>query len=133
MSILDAELEFSDNQEETAIGDHDSANILDLGTEDLGKGNPVNVHAKVGTQFATGAGGTLQATLQHGDSNTGPWEDVIKSGVFPAADLVPGKDLFNMSLPGNNLKQFLKMVYSIVTGAMTAGSIDSWLDIAQDS
>lgn len=134
MSMIDAKLLFSEDQAETTVAAHDSDNIIDLGAgkdewgdatdPELALDSRLNV--VVTEAFTTSASGTLAVKLQDSPDNS-TWADTgISVGATAVADLTLGKVLLQTGLP-RGLDRYLKMVYTIGTGVMTAGKLTAWI------
>ena len=136
--IQDAKLIFSDGQAETTQTAHDSDNIVNLGvgTDELGnaegaqagEGGKLWLNVRVGTAFATGSSATLAVALQDSADNSSyaAVSPTLGVAATAAASLTAGKVLIREPLPAN-VAQYLKLVYTIGTGTMTAGTIDAWI------
>lgn len=128
MAILDATLVFSDAQAETTQAAHDSDNIVDCGlaNANLGAGTPKWLVVSVNTAFTTSASGTLTVALQDCATVGGSYATVIAGETHAVTALVKGFKILCVPLPAEHAR-FLKLVYTIGTGAMTAGAIDAYI------
>lgn len=139
MAIVDAKLVFSDAQAETTQAAHDSTNTIDLGAgydewkaaeiADYGEAHrQMWLHVRVNTLFATSASGTLAVALHDSADNSSfaAVAPAVGTAATAAASLTAGLMLIRMPLP-TNLRRYVKLVYTIGTGAMTAGKIDAWI------
>lgn len=136
--ILDYFLTLSDGQAETTQAAHDSDNVVDtyIGTDELGNACPSNpgetgqlwLNVVVGTAFATSASGTLAVALQDSADNSSfaATSPTVGVAATAAATLTAGKVLIRQPLHPN-IARYIKLVYTIGTGAMTAGAIDAYI------
>lgn len=139
MAIQDAKLRFSDGQAETTVAAHDSTNIINLGAgydewkaaliADYGEAaKELYLHVIVSTTFTSGGSATLQVALQ--DSADGAafaaTSPPVATAAIAKASLVAGYELLRVKLP-SDLRQYVKLVYTIGTAAMTAGAVDAWI------
>ena len=136
--IQDKLLILSDGQAETTQAAHDSDNVIDLyiGTDELGnavasnpgEGGQLWLNVVVGTAFTTGSSATLAVALQDSADNSS-WAAVsptVGVAATAAASLTAGTVLIRQPLHPN-LARYIKLVYTIGTGTMTAGAIDAWI------
>lgn len=138
MAITDLQLVFSDGQAETTQAAHDSDTKLDMGTgfnewgtatiADYGETNKMWLHVRVSTAWTTSASGTLAVALQDSADNSSfaAVTPALGSAATAAATLVAGYSILRVPLP-HGLRRYLKLVYTIGTGAMTAGAVDAWI------
>jgi len=134
MAIFSILKEFSAAQAIATQTANDSTNILDLGANGDSLVKRGVVHVQVNTAFATSASGTLTVTIQTcatvGGSYTTLWTSAaaIAVGTLVAGYKITGKD--GIPLPSGVLR-YLKVVYTVNTGAMSAGKCDAWLSNAE--
>lgn len=157
--LLDANLILSNNQDlAVAPADVPSSNVIDflgLGEgqapvnsfgitntvfgQDIGIGDgvsPPNILCRVGTAFATAAGGTLQVKLQESvDSgaagvpaySANAWKTIAETDALEAAVLTAGAQIAEFTVPprrpGQSFPRFFRLLYTVATGAFTAGTI----------
>ena len=114
---------FSDAQAVTATAV--STNVIDLGSPDVGEGNPVDVNVEVGTAFSGLT--SVQVAFQDSADNSS-FAEVFTSRVFLLAELTAaGKPLFRIPLPSSpNVRRYVRLNY-IVVGTGTAGTFNSQL------
>ena len=141
MSILDAKLEFSDSQSliASAASTVVSANTVDLGVDrpNIGEGEPVWCHVKVGESVSCASGpGTLTTTVQHSASDSGPFSTLIAGSAATFASstseenkLLAGVEILSQPLP-RECNRYLRITYAIAASDITAGSVDAWLDLS---
>lgn len=139
MSAKDAKLVFSNAQAETTQAAHASTNIVDLGAQvdhwgsavspNVDVGGDLRLHVQVVEALTTSAGGTLTVELQDSDNGT-DFASVTPGKVITAAEaaatLVAGYTVIDQPLP-SGLRRYLRLLYTIGTGAMTAGAVDAWI------
>ena len=128
----------SDGQAETTQAAHDSDVQLDLGAgvnelgsavaAELGEGGKLWLNVVVGTAFATSSSATLAVALQDSadDSSYAAASPTCSTPATAAATLTAGKVIISTPLP-TSLRRYVKLVYTIGTGTMTAGAIDAWI------
>jgi len=138
MAITDLKLVLSDAQAETTAAAHDSDNVVDMGAgynewgtatiADYGETNKMWLNVKVNTLFATSASGTLAVALQDSADNSSfaAVSPALGCPATAAASLTAGLSLLRVPLP-NGLRRYVKLVYTIAVGAMTAGAVDAWI------
>jgi hypothetical protein len=147
MSIMDAKLEFYDAQ---ALAGSTAAtfagNTIDLGpakdwngtaiNPNTGRGNPVYIHARVGTAGAgESATATLAVFLQHGATNSpASFSNLMNMNLAGSASmtlnkLTAGKLVYSGAIPVN-CKRYLRVKSTIGGGTITGGTLDVWMDAA---
>ena len=135
--MQDKSLIFSAGQEETTQAAHDSTNHVDLGigTDEFGEAQGAEygergtlwLNVRVRDAFTTSASGTLAVALQDSaDDSSFAAAGNISKAATAVASLTAGTYLIRQPLP-TGLRRYLKLVYTIGTGAMTAGSLDAWI------
>ena len=131
MAIMDARLEFSDAASlATAAGNTILSDVLDLGaaSPDIGRGEPIWCHVRVGTAAAGSASATLQCSVQHSSTGTGGWTDLITTSAQAVGDLEAGLRLVEQPLPAS-MERYLRCAYAVAVSAISGGSVDAWLDL----
>ncbi len=129
MAMFDILAEFSDAQPITDT-DAQSTDVLDIGEnlEDLNFGQAeLWLNIKIGTAFLAGTSivftlysHTAATSIQSG---TALWTKTVTTG-----SLTAGAWITRQRLPLNADENRYLGVYYDVTGTMTAGTIDAWLD-----
>lgn len=150
MAILDALLQFDPNPTSVAIaaGTQPSTNVIDLGVtsgipssangggaRDIGIGdNPaMKILCQVVVAFASaGSTGTIQAAIQGAPDNASGVPGTYVTMATGPLYVIPvvGTQLLNMDMPrpkDGNVPRFLRILYTIATQTMTAGSVGAWL------
>lgn len=129
--IIDALLEFSDNQQVLAtaisanVADRGAQAVLDNPTQDLGTGEDVYLVISVGTAFAGAT--SLQADFVSDSAanlTTAPVTH-LSTGAVPVASLTGGI-IFAAKLPAGSYKRYLGVKYTIA-GTGTAGNVDAFI------
>lgn len=130
--ILDALLEMSDAQAVTATAI--STNVIDIGPvtdnvlRDIGTGEENYWVLSVGTTFTAGGAATLTAALVS-DSTvnlaTSPTTHVTTVAI-PVASLVAGYT-YAVRLPAGSYEQYVGTQYTVATGPMLTGAINSFI------
>lgn len=136
---LDHENLFSDAQAVTVTAA--SSNIIDLGpifsanaARDIGRGSKVTrIYAILDATFTAGGAGTLDITLQ-GDDNSafGSPRTLFDTGVLALAALFQGAVVLDVAMP-TGVEKFLRLMYTVATGPMTAGAITAGLVLDSQS
>jgi len=130
--ILDALLEMSDAQAVTVTAI--STNVIDLGPvtdnvlRDIGTGEETYWVLSVGTTFTAAGAATLVAALVS-DSTVNLATSAtthVTTAAIPVASLVAGYQ-YAVRLPAGNYEQYLGTQYTVATGPMTAGAINSFI------
>lgn len=145
MGMLDAKLVFSDGQAETTAAAHDSDNVIDLGAgydewgsaeiADYGQGTKdLYINCKVTTAFTSGGSATLTVAVQDSADNSSfaAVSPAITTGAVAVASLTEGYELLRVKLP-QDLRRYVKLVYTIGTTTMTAGAVDAWIGQSPES
>ena len=153
--ILDKLYEFDPNPTSVAIaaGTQASTNVIDLhgaglipvlanlqGARDMGVGdNPaLKINCQVVVAFTSGGAGTLSVSLQgapdNGSGAPGSYTTWFVSPVYALATVaVIGANLLPMDMPrppaGIGMPRFVRLLYTVATATMTAGSVASHLVI----
>lgn len=128
--ILDAKLEFSDAQAITSTAD--STNIINFGNADpnQGEGTKLVFHCDVDTTFTASGSATMTVDLQDCDTVDGTYASTgIYKATIPKATLVAGYKIFEVPLP-YSFRQYMKVVYTVATGPMTAGKVNAYISLA---
>lgn len=129
MALFDAMFELSDDQ---VITDSDAAstNIIDLTLSDLemGAGQPYWLNIRVGTAFAGGT--SIVFSLRHDSVAPIDGSSIViwQSAAIVTATLVAGHWVMRMPLPYNVDEGRIIGLFYDVTGTMSAGTINAWLD-----
>lgn len=132
--ILDKTLLFSEEQVITVTAD--STNVIDLGVaRDIGPGTPIYLYIGVAQTFTAGGAATLTISLQ-GSPDNAAWTTYLTSPAYALATLVAGAKLLSIAIPaifsGQAIPRYLKPVYTVATGPMTAGSLNAGLTLTRD-
>ena len=129
MALFDAMFELSDDQ---VITDSDAAstNIIDLTLSDLemGAGQPYWLNIRVGTAFAGGTNIVFSLrydTVAPIDSSS---TVIYQTAAITTATLVAGYWVLRIPLPVNVDEERIIGLFYDVTGTMSAGTINAWLD-----
>lgn len=127
MGMLDSELILSAAQAETTVADHASTNIYDTGQTNAAvglTGENLWLTVLVNTATTTSASGTVTPVLQDSADNSS-YADVMV-GPLAAAPTAAGVYLWRVQLP-IGLRRYIRVVYRIATGALTAGKFDAFI------
>lgn len=149
--ILDAFLQF-DNAVSLAIaaGTQASTNVIDFGiasgipssangggARDMGIGDDPSLKmvVLVGTSFTSGGAGTLSVSLQgasdNGSGAPGSYSTWWTSPTYALATLNAGSQLMNIDFPrppdGIAVPRFVRLLYTVGTATMTAGTVSSYI------
>lgn len=121
--MMDANLLFSDAQAVTATAD--STNKIDS----LKAGDAIAPGARLLVQTQTaatdsGSDATLQVELKTSDDDS-TYTSLINTGALAFAAFSPvGTVIFDGVIP-NGVKRYLKLVYTVASGPLTAGKFDA--------
>jgi NADPH-dependent 2,4-dienoyl-CoA reductase/sulfur reductase-like enzyme len=129
--IRDTQTTYSLKQAITAVGATDSTNTIDQKAAGDAY-QPAYIVAQVAAAFASGGAATLTVSLVTDSSpafNVAPVTTVLANAI-PVASLAAGYVLFKGQLPQGQ-KQYRKLVFTVGTAAMTAGTVTAFetLDI----
>lgn len=129
MALLDAMFEFSDDQ---VVTDSDvaSTNIIDFTLSDLemGAGSPYWLNIRVGTAFAGGTNIVFSLRYDTVAPIDGSSTVIYQTAAIVTATLVTGFWVLRMPLPVNVDEERIVGLFYDVTGTMSAGTINAWLD-----
>jgi hypothetical protein len=129
--MWDKKLMFSDGQEETTAAAHDSDTVLNLGeSTDYGERGAMWIHSLVTTEFTSDGSATLSVDVHDSadDSSFAAVDNIPLGADVAVASLVAGFELLRIKLPPD-VRQYIKLVYTIGTTTMTAGAITSGLTL----
>ncbi len=117
----------------------DSTNILDLlAARDIGAVNNLGLFVQVTTAFTAVGAATLTIDYQTCATVGGTYKSLMISNPYPKADLIVGAPIFRYALPMNQSLnstsgvvaapgRYVKLVYTVATGPMTAGAVMAWI------
>lgn len=130
--IIDKQNTLSDGQAITATAN--STNVLDLGnTSRSDEGAPTILLAQVEEAFTAAGAATLTVTLETDDNESFSSATVLLStAAIPKATLVRGYQLPISFLPAN-VERYIRLVYTVATGPMTAGKINAGIVLARQT
>lgn len=127
--MLDKNLMFSEEQAVTATAD--STNILDLRDNGDDLSRLLNLFVLV-TAAATAEGSaTVTFSVQTCATVDGSYETIYTTGAIGKATLVAGYKPIDAALP-TGLKRFVKVVYTVATGPLTAGAFTAGITPSRD-
>ncbi len=125
-----------------AVGDHDLTSVLDLGSgydefgnakvPDYGLGGRPWLNINITTACASAGSATLKFSLQHCDTEGGTYVAVLTSREFALSELVAGFAAVRWKLPAG-LKEFVKIVATVGTAALTAGKCTARITMDAES
>ncbi len=123
--MMDYETEFSDNQAITVSAPSD--HVIKSVEGRLGEGEPVEVFAEIGEDFAAVGAATLVVGIETDDNEgfASP-TTVYQTGAISKDTLKAGYKIPLPPLP-DNLEEFVRLYFTVATGPMTAGKIDAGL------
>lgn len=139
--IMDGQNYFSDlasGDAPTAIADNASAYVIDqnvkngLFTDGGAAYVGMFIKAVVQTAFTTSASGTIIAVLQDSADNVTYADLLVPTAALAATTAVAGYDLFQGQRVPVKARRYLRVIYRIATGAMTAGKVIAFLTQDQD-
>lgn len=142
--MLDLNLIFDGTPPTTGVAitaTRDSTNVIDLLiARDVGANQPLAVHVDITQVFATLT--SLTVDLQTSADNS-TYFSLLKSNVYPVAQLIVGAPLFRYDIPVNQelnssagvLKipgRYLKLVYTVAGSNATTGAVFSYITPRED-
>jgi len=129
--IIDKQLVFSDGQAITATAD--STNIYNGGQAGFNNGEAVELLLQVEDTFTAAGAATLTVSMVTAtdEAFTSP-VTLLTTAAIPKATLVRGYQLPLSFIPAQVL-QYTKLVYTVATGPMTAGKLNSMLVLARQT
>ena len=136
MALFDAMFELDDALDlstHTATEVESSTNVIDWVNTDLemGAGSPFWLNVRVGTAFGSSGSATLQVELMRETDTTidASSNRIWATGLVPLTALTAGEYIIRMPLPYNvDEDRYTGLLYTIGTAAMTAGTVDAWVD-----
>lgn len=138
MAIMDYRLEFCDATTLVgATGTTVRGNTIDLGVanKDYADGTPIYMHARVGTAAATTSGlahATLAFILQEAAVNTPAsfgTAVTLKSATATSTSYGAGYKIYDGALPTRKYKRYLRLVSTIATSVLVAGTVDAFISL----
>ena len=136
MAIYDALFEFCDDDSVFSTDTFvQSENIVDLQQADLemGAGTPMWLNIRVGTTAFTGGTSAAFALVSDSDTTITNGTTIITTPAITVATLVAGYWILRVPLPVRyDPDRYIGLVVTCA-GAVSAGSIDAWLDNGSQS
>lgn len=127
---LDKLLMFSEAQEVTVTAD--STNILDLLDQGDDLSRTLNLFCRVGTAVTADGAATVTVSVQTCDTADGSYTTLYTTAAIGKASLTAGADaIAPMALP-TGLKRYVKLVYTVATGPLTAGTFTAGITPSLD-
>jgi hypothetical protein len=117
--IFDKENMFCEGQAITATAVSD--NVIDMGQDNTGRGEPVELFVQAVEEFAAAGDATLTVALQDCDTEGGSYVALQSTSAIPKADLEAGYRV-QLSLPAEH-RRFLRLNFTVDTGPFTSGLI----------
>jgi len=117
----------------------DSTNILDLlAARDIGADNELGLFVHVSQAFTAAGAATMTIDYQTCATVGGTYKSLLLSNSYGKADLIVGAPVFRYALPMNQALnstsgvvaapgRYVKLVYTVGTGPMTAGAVVAWI------
>jgi len=134
--IIDRYNLFGESQAETAVGTHDSDNVVDLGAAGDAEFQPLRLHIQVPAACTSDGSATVQFKLVTGsDADFSDAVTLWSTDALDCADLVEGTRVSGTSgvaVPSGCLR-YLKVQIVIGTAALTGGAFDLFLSRDGDS
>jgi hypothetical protein len=121
--IFDKENMFCEGQAITATAASD--NVIDMGQDNTGRGERVELFIQAVEGFAATGEATLTVALQDCDTEGGSFADLQSTSAIPKADLEAGYRV-KLSLPAEH-RRFLRLNFTVATGPFTSGMITAGL------
>ena len=137
MSIQDAYCRFSEGQVITETAD--SETVWDQGageTEwgaakahpEIAEGKPLYLNVVSKAAFDASGAGTLTISLESCATVDGSYTSHFSTSALGLSALTAGARQLAMALP-LGLLRYVKLVYTVASGPMTAGSVDAWVGL----
>lgn len=144
MAVLDKFMILSNGQTMTTVGTRSSTNVIYVGAGYNAFGSAVKrqneadparwfVNCRVVTAFTSGGSGTLTLAVQTSTVEGSGYASVFTTAAIAVASLVVGYYALRIPLPMGTLNDYVKILYTIGTTAMTAGAVDSWIGQAGET
>lgn len=128
--ILDAQLEFSDEQDVGGGGAAtvDATNDYDTSsTRDFGPGESLEIICRVGaTAFANGTSVDFQFMT---GAASPPTTVVATTGALLTAALTANTEVMRFRVPRAGLLRYIGFQYVVVGAGMDAGTVDCWINL----
>jgi hypothetical protein len=127
--LFDVETLFSNRQAVTTTGN--SANAIDTGAaRDLLAGEALTLVVQVSTAFTAGGAAALTVALETDDNvSFSSATTLFTSPAIPVAALTAGARPVQIRVP-RGAERYLRLVYTVATGPMTAGAVIAGLVLA---
>lgn len=124
--MMDAILEFADGQALTTSAD--LTNVIDMAVANAnkGEGTALQLHCVVEVDFAGGTDITIEL-LDSADNVS--FDEILVSETYLTAEALKGLNFLPVSLPARH-RRYLKL-HATITGTMTGGSVNAWIDLDQ--
>jgi hypothetical protein len=139
MAIMDSRLEFCDATTLVgATGTTVRGHTIDLGVanKDYADGTPIYMHARIGATAAATTSGLAHATLafvlQEAAVNTPAsfgTAVTLKSATATSTSYGAGYKIYDGALPTRKYKRYLRLVSTIATSVLVAGTCDAWINL----
>jgi hypothetical protein len=141
MAIFDAMLELDDALDlstHTATEVEASTNVINWTQSDLemGAGEPLWLNVQVETAFASSGSATLTVALKRETDGTIDTDSttIWSTNAIPVASLTAGYWIIRQPLPYNvDEDAYTGLLYTIGTAAMSAGTVNAWIDSGPQS
>ncbi len=127
--LLDKYLTFSEEQAVTATAD--STNILDLRDNGDDIGRLLNLILMVVAAAEASGSATVTFSVQTCATVGGSYDTIYTSAAIGKAALTAGARPVDIALPAG-LKRFVKVVYTVATGPLTAGTFTAAVTPSRD-
>jgi hypothetical protein len=132
MALYDVLFEFADAQAiYTGTGDKAATNCIDMQASDLemGAGTPIWLNIRVSTAFAGAGTATFKLVNDTNATIDGSSKIILATRAFAITEIDAAGDwVIRAPLPTDfDFEQYIGVLCTC-SGAMTAGSVDAWLD-----
>jgi hypothetical protein len=132
MALYDVMFEFSDAQSIfSATATKAASNVIDMQASDLemGAGEPIWLNIRVTTAFAGAGTATFKLVCDTDATMDSSSIEIIQTEPFAITDIdAVGDWIYRGPLPNDFDRERYVGLVCTCSGAMTAGSIDAWLD-----
>lgn len=124
--ILDKENLLSEDQAVTATAN--SAGTIDLGGANKGEGQVKELLVQVTEAFSAAGAGTLTVALETDDNAAfASATTVLTTAAISKTTLAVGYQIPGFGRLPDNLERYIRLVFTVATGPMTAGKITAGL------
>jgi len=129
--ILDGDMIFSDSQSETTVAAHDSTNVVNFGAAHVGYNNKVIIAVPTACT-SSGSATVIFSVVTDDNASFSSATTLFTSSTYAYSDLTTGKLVAEYVLPWE-VEQYVKIIYTIGTAALTGGAFNAYVDSARQT